>query len=47
MIEWVLDSTGKWTDMQIDLKTGDNWNMVLLKSAKFFPRAHLTSTRSQ
>jgi len=27
-IEWDLDTTGKWTDMKIELKTGDNFNMV-------------------
>jgi len=32
MIEWELDPTGQWTDMQIELKTGDNWNMVPLQS---------------
>jgi len=30
-IGWGLDPTGKWTDMQIELKTGDNWQMVPLK----------------
>jgi len=27
-IVWDLDPTGKWTDMKIELKTGDNLNMV-------------------
>jgi len=30
-IEWAVDSTGKWTDMQIELKTGSNLAMVPLK----------------
>jgi len=30
LIEWSVDTTGKWTDMQIELKTGDNLNMVPL-----------------
>jgi len=32
VIEWGLDSTGKWTDMQIELKTGNNWAMVPLQA---------------
>jgi len=31
VIEWAVDTTGKWTDMKIELKTGDNLNMVPLK----------------
>ena len=34
MIEWATDSTGKWTDMQIELKTGNNLAMVPLKGAR-------------
>jgi len=30
-IEWAADTTGKWTDMQIELKTGNNVAMVPLK----------------
>jgi len=30
-IEWATDPTGKWTDMQIELKTGSNLAMVPLK----------------
>jgi len=30
VIEWAVDTTGKWTDMQIELKTGDNLNMIPL-----------------
>lgn len=37
MIVWDTDSTGKWTDMQIELMTGDNYNMIPLKRAYFFP----------
>ena len=43
MIEWELDPTGKWTDMQIELKTGNNWAMVPLQGTKFFPREHLST----
>lgn len=31
VIEWGTDTTGKWTDMKIELKTGNNWEMVPLK----------------
>jgi hypothetical protein len=31
-IAWDLDTTGKWTDMTITLKTGDNFNMVFLET---------------
>jgi len=31
LIQWDLDPTGKWTNMTIDLKTGDNFNMVLVE----------------
>jgi len=31
LIEWATDPTGKWTDMQIELKTGSNLAMVPLK----------------
>jgi len=31
VIEWAADTTGKWTDMQIQLKTGNNLAMVPLK----------------
>ena len=37
MIEWTADSSGQWTDMQIELKTGNNLAMVPLKGANFFP----------
>jgi len=30
-IEWGADTTGKWTNMSIELKTGDNFNMVPLR----------------
>jgi hypothetical protein len=30
LIQWDADTTGKWTNMQIELKTGDNYNMVPL-----------------
>ena len=36
MIQWDADPTGKWTDMQIELKTGDNFNMVPLKGLDSF-----------
>ncbi|KAG9041701.1 hypothetical protein FS837_011876 [Tulasnella sp. UAMH 9824] len=28
VISWTPDSTGKWTETNIQLMTGDNWNMV-------------------
>lgn len=31
-IKWDADTTGTWTDMKIQLMTGDNYNMVQLKS---------------
>lgn len=31
-IEWEPDTTGKWTNMLIELKTGDNYNMVSLQA---------------
>jgi len=31
IIIWEVDATGKWTDMKIELMTGDNLNMVPLK----------------
>lgn len=39
LIQWDADTTGKWTDMQIELKTGDNYNMVPLKGLDSFPCA--------
>ena len=36
-IEWSADPTGKWTDMLIELKTGDNFAMVPLKGTNFPP----------
>jgi len=30
LIQWDSDPTGQWTDMLIELKTGDNYNMVSL-----------------
>jgi len=32
LIGWDADTTGKWTDMLIQLMTGDNFNMVPLKA---------------
>lgn len=32
LIEWDADTTGKWTNMLIELKTGDNYQMVALKA---------------
>lgn len=32
IIQWQPDTTGKWTNMNIALKTGDNYNMVLLEA---------------
>ena len=37
MIEWGLDTTGQWTEMQIELKTGDNFDMVDLMRANPSP----------
>lgn len=31
LIKWEPDTTGKWTTMNIALKTGDNYNMILLE----------------
>jgi hypothetical protein len=38
-IAWSADPTGKWTDMLIELKTGDNFAMVPLKGTNFSPCA--------
>jgi len=32
LIQWDPDTTGEWTDMLIELKTGDNYNMVPLQA---------------
>lgn len=47
MIQWDADTTGKWTDMLIQLKTGDNFNMVPLKGSDYFLRSPLRSAGSQ
>lgn len=47
MIKWEPDTTGKWTNMNIALKTGDNYNMVLLEGPDSFPSARCYLTRSQ
>lgn len=39
MIEWSTDPTGKWTDMQIELKTGSNLAMVPLQGTRTFVRS--------
>lgn len=46
MIEWAVDATGTWTNMQIELKTGANLNMVPLKGASFSPHAQRRPARS-
>ena len=43
VIEWGLDSTGTWTNMQIELKTGDNLAMVPLQGAQFSPSERITA----
>jgi len=43
VIEWTADPTGVCTNMQIELKTGNNWAMTPLKGVKFSLQAQRCS----